>query len=53
MEMAWHEILAWVIIAVAVIATIVWCVKLIVCPQSKCAECGKNCVLKRDIKTNK
>ena len=45
--MAWHELLAWGIIAVAVIVAVAWCVKLIVCPQSKCASCTKECALRR------
>lgn len=44
--MAWHEIVAWVIIAAAIAASIAWIIKLIVCPKSKCTSCNKDCILK-------
>ena len=48
--MAWHELLAWVIIAAAVISAIIWLFKSIFCPKSVCANCQKQCPLKRNIK---
>lgn len=51
--MEWHEILAWVIIAAAFAATAVWCIRRIVCPTSHCAECSKECALKRTTKPQK
>ena len=45
--MAWHEWLAWIIIAAAIVAAVVWLVKFIICPQSRCANCHKQCPLKR------
>ena len=44
--MAWHEVVAWVVIAAAIAISIVWVVRLIVCPKSKCANCNKECILK-------
>ncbi len=44
--MVWHEVVAWVVIAAAMVAAIVWLVKLIVCPKSKCEGCNKSCILK-------
>ena len=45
--MAWHELLAWVIIAVAVVAAVVWLTKSLICPKSTCANCHKQCPLNR------
>ena len=45
--MAWHEILAWVVIAVAFILAVAWCIKRIVCSKSRCEGCDKSCPLKR------
>ena len=45
--MEWHEILAWAIIAVAVVVAVMWLVKAIICPKNACAGCTKECVLKR------
>lgn len=41
--MEWHEVVAWVIIAVAATVAIAWCVKRIVCPASSCEGCNKDC----------
>ena len=48
--MEWHEIIAWIIIAVAFIVATAWCIKRIVCPTSRCGSCEKECAFKR--KTN-
>ena len=50
--MAWHEWLAWIIILLALIATAIWVVKLILCPKSKCEGCNKQCLLKRSGEKN-
>ena len=41
--MEWHEILAWAILTVVAIMVIVWLVKAIVCPSSRCEGCDKDC----------
>ena len=41
--MAWHEILAWMIIVIAFGVAIVWCVRRFACPASECDKCNKNC----------
>ncbi|MBR2032707.1 MAG: hypothetical protein IKA04_10940 [Alistipes sp.] len=48
--MEWHEIIAWIIIAVAFIVATAWCIRRILCPKSKCAGCDKDCRYRR--KTN-
>lgn len=45
--MAWHELLAWIIIAVAVTVAVIWLIRSIFCPKSACANCNKECILKR------
>lgn len=45
--MAWHELLAWIIIAVAVTAAVVWLIKSLFCRNSACANCNKQCPLNR------
>lgn len=45
--MVWHEILAWVVIAVAIVVTVVWFIKLIACPKSACKGCNKRCILNK------
>ena len=45
--MAWHEILAWVVIAVAFIMAAAWCIRRIVFPSSRCKNCDKDCILRR------
>ena len=44
--MAWHEILAWVIMISAAVIALAWCIKLIICPASRCEGCDKKCVLR-------
>ena len=41
--MAWHEILAWVIIAVAFVVAVAWVIRKITCPASRCEGCDKDC----------
>ena len=41
--MAWHEILAWVIIVAAFALAIAWCIRRFTCPASECDKCNKNC----------
>ena len=45
--MAWHEILAWAVIVAAFAMAVVWCVRRIVCPASKCDSCDKSCMLRK------
>jgi len=45
--MEWHEVVAWVIIAAAFIVAVVWCIKRIICPTSRCEHCDKKCAFKR------
>ncbi len=50
--MEWHEIVAWVVIAVAFIVAAVWAIRRIVCPASKCEGCDKECRYRRDNNQN-
>ncbi|MBR4970098.1 MAG: hypothetical protein IKY57_08080 [Alistipes sp.] len=45
--MEWHEILAWGIVIVAVVAAAVWLIRRIVCPESRCASCDKHCIARK------
>ena len=47
--MEWHEILAWTIIAAAFVAIIVWLVRKIICPSSRCEGCDKECSFRKKI----
>lgn len=46
--MAWHEILAWGIIAVAFVVAAAWCIRRIMCPTTKCNDCNKECRYRKD-----
>ena len=41
--MAWHEILAWMVIVIAFGVAIMWCVRRLTCPASECDKCDKDC----------
>ena len=45
--MVWQEILAWAVIVAAFAVAVVWCVRRIVCPASKCDSCDKSCMLRK------
>ena len=47
--MAWHEVIAWIIIVVAVITALIWLLRRIFCPQSRCEGCDKSCPKRRKL----
>ncbi|MBR1961504.1 MAG: hypothetical protein IKA26_00925 [Alistipes sp.] len=46
--MAWHEVIAWIIIVAAFVATAVWCIRRIFCPASHCESCSKDCRYRKE-----